>query len=169
MRVNNPKIKHIKSFDAYEVLFEYVEPANIINRKEGRTINQLTVNEVAVIKSHVGKDFQTVLNIFHPDIEMRNIRIYDLYQFQKWIIKELEVIMKREERLKITDTKLIGAGANDLQKYGVLNTIDTIAQRYSQKPQDVGNWNYNYVFILMEKIVMEAQIEKRVRTVKRKK
>lgn len=162
MQIPNPPIKSIKDIKSHEIYLEFIEPKNEINDMQGKAFETLTFNEVSVLKRVIVKDLQTALDIFFDGLKLEDCRIIDFYQWQKYVVEELNVRTKREAQLEITDPRLKQAGAERLNIFGELNTKIALAEQFGTTPQKVGGWNYDFVvnILLFNKVRAEINLIK---------
>ena len=95
-------------------------------------------------------------------MKLEDCRIIDFYQWQKYVVEELNVRTKREAQLEITDPRLKQAGAERLNIFGELNTKIALAEQFGTTPQEVGGWNYDFVvnILLFNKVRAEINLIK---------
>lgn len=106
------------------------------------------------------------VNVFRNDIEQ--IEINEAISFYLWIVDELKSIRELESEYLRSDpdVKLMQAGINKLDKFGLLNTLDNLAKGDITKYDMIRNTPYNVVFDKQYMEVTKSEIEKKLSKIK---
>jgi len=102
------------------------------------------------------------LHPFLIDIQM--IHVEKAMSFILWIIDELKTIRELETTYLRSDpdVKLLQAGINKLDKFGLLNTLDNLAKGDVLKYDSIRELRYNVVFDKQYLEVTKSEIEKKL-------
>lgn len=106
---------------------------------------------------------QIVIDIFADREEkIKEYTLNDLIYFILWIRDELELIEQLETKYLSSppDNKMISAGINELDQFGIINTIDILAGGDILKWRKVENLRYNVIFDKLYKNAIETRIQK---------
>lgn len=108
------------------------------------------------------------LHYFIPDINQMPFN--DILYFIFWIKDELETISNLESTYLVSDTDpdLAAAGVADLNKFGDINTIDSLAGGDVLKWEEVKRLPYHVIFDKQLKNITENSIEKKLLKIKNK-
>lgn len=100
------------------------------------------------------------INVFHSDIN--NAKYQDNLMFLCWLLEELSNIGKMESQYlsSMPDLKLIAAGINELNQFGELNIIDSLAGGDVLKWEAIKDLKYHIVFDKQYKSIIESRINK---------
>jgi len=102
--------------------------------------------------------------IGYQDNEIRWLDHNSLLQFVLWIKDEIEAINELEKNYLSSDPEsdMISAGINDLNQFGLLNTIDQLAGGDILKWNEIRKLPYSVVFDKMYKNTIEGNIQKKM-------
>ena len=108
------------------------------------------------------------INLFICDIDRINYN--EILYFLFWAKDELVMISKLEQEYLSAepDIDLIAAGINEMNQFGDLNTIDSLANGDILKWEEIKKLPYNKVFDKQYKSVVEARIQKKLVKIKSK-
>ena len=106
--------------------------------------------------------------IFESDLN--RISANEVLYFINWIRDEFEMIAQLEQDNLVSepDMDLISAGMNEMNQFGDLNIIDSIAGGDILKWNDIKKLRYNDIFDKQLKMLMENKIQKRLMKIKSK-
>lgn len=106
------------------------------------------------------------INVFKNDINL--LQPDKILSFVLWIIDELKTItaLESEYLRSDPDVKLMQAGINELDKFGLLNTLDNLAKGDILKYDEIRNLPYNVVFDKQYMEVVKNKIEKKLAKIK---
>jgi len=87
-----------------------------------------------------------------------------LLQFVLWIKDEIESINELEKTYLVSDPDIdmISAGINELNQFGILNTIDQLAGGDILKWNEVKKLKYSDVFDKLYKSTIESRVQKKL-------
>lgn len=102
------------------------------------------------------------IGMFESDVDYMDYN--EVLYFIFWILDELDAIFKMEQNHLSSepDSKLIMAGISELNQFGDLNSIDSLAIKYHVSHEEVKSWRYHKVFDLQLKSIIESRIEKKM-------
>jgi len=155
----------------YELWFDYIQPLSELQGQTSKGHNDWTFDEVAFIKQYIN-DFNHVEKIF--DICFKNLKINDLYLFEvlawrKWVINEVDTILDLESRISnAIEPELELAGIDELNKFKEWNTKIDLGSQFGVKPQDIGDWKWQDVFVIMWRNSTVTRVQKRYQELKSK-
>lgn len=101
----------------------------------------------------------------HPFlIDVQRIDVNKAMSFILWIIDEMKTIRELESQYLRSDpdVKLLQAGINKLDQFGLLNTLDNLAKGDILKYDSIRELRYNVVFDKQYLEVTKAEIEKKL-------
>lgn len=106
------------------------------------------------------------INIFLIDVQ--RIEASEAMSFILWIIDELKSIRELEINFLRSepDVKLIQAGINKLDQFGLLNTLDNLAKGDITKYDLIRSTPYNVIFDKQYMEVTKSEIEKKLSKIK---
>lgn len=106
------------------------------------------------------------INCFSVDVQ--NIEVNQAMSFILWIIDELKTIRELESNYLRSDpdVKLLQAGINKLDQFGLMNTLDNLAKGDILKYDLIRELPYNVVFDKQYMEVTKADIEKKLSKIK---
>lgn len=106
------------------------------------------------------------INLFKVDIQ--NIEINQAMSFILWIIDELKSVNELEKAYLTSDpdVKFLQAGGNNLNKFGLMNTLDNLAKGDILKYDSIRQLPYNVVFDKQYLEVTKSEIEKKLAKIK---
>jgi len=105
----------------------------------------------------------------HPFlIDIQRISVNEAMSFILWIIDELKTIRELESMYLRSDpdVKLLQAGINKLDQFGLLNTLDNLAKGDILKYDLIRNTPYNVIFDKQYLEVTKSEIEKKLAKLK---
>lgn len=104
----------------------------------------------------------------HFFIEVQRISINDAIAFILWLIDEMKSITELEGQYLRSepDIKMLQAGINKLDKFGVLNTLDNLANGDILNYDSIRNTPYNVIFDKQYMEVTRSEIEKKLAKIK---
>lgn len=106
------------------------------------------------------------VNLFKVDIQ--NIEINHAMSFILWVIDELKSVNELEKAYLTSDpdVKFLQAGGNNLNKFGLINTLDNLAKGDILKYDLIRQLPYNVVFDKQYLEVTKSEIEKKLAKIK---
>lgn len=146
-----------ESFKEYHSILKHLKPKPTLNGKQAEALESLSFGEVVEIRHSLSKpNTDSISRIFNlvfgtKGTELYKSKILSFYPALNWIKKQMIAISKRES-LKLTstpDAKLKEAGIDNLNKFGELNTLTMLGEKYGTTPQEVEKWKYSLVFALV--------------------
>lgn len=123
----------------------------------------------------VKNDFETLFFLMLKDrgqnwflIDIQRIEVNKAMSFILWIIDEIKSIKELESTyLKADpDIKLLQAGINNLDKFGIKNTLDNLAKGIVWDYEKVRNTMYVEIFDKQYMEVTKSEIEKKLAKIK---
>lgn len=123
----------------------------------------------------VKNDFETLFFLMLKDrgqnwflIDIQRIEVNKAMSFILWIIDEIKSIKELESTyLKADpDIKLLQAGINNLDKFGIKNTLDNLAKGIVWDYDKVRNTMYVEIFDKQYMEVTKSEIEKKLAKIK---
>lgn len=106
------------------------------------------------------------IHVFRNDIE--KVRVKDAMSFILWIIDELGVISELERTYLRSDpdVKLVQAGINRLDQFGLMNTLDNLTDGKFWDYDKVRKSPYNVIFDKQYKSIIINDVEKKLSKLK---
>jgi hypothetical protein len=159
----------LNEFENYHNQLRYLMPKDSINKIQGKELTSLTFGDVITIRKSISNpDIENLTNIFQLVFGMKPRKVMSLktvqfYQSFNWIKEQIELLTKREnkELSSTPEPKLKMAGIDELNKFGELNTLIALSEKFSTNPLEVVKWNYGYVFSLVWQSKISNDINKR--------
>jgi len=105
----------------------------------------------------------------HPfRIDIQNIEVNKAMSFILWIIDEMKTIRELESQYLRSDpdVKLLQAGINKLDQFGIKNTLFNLGGKDFEKHNVIRNTPYNEVFDMQYHGVIMSEIEKKLAKIK---
>lgn len=101
-------------------------------------------------------------------ITVRNISTKEAIKFILWIRDELEAIANLEKTYLVSSpsAKLFQAGINRLDQFGLMNTIDNLANGDVLKYDEVRKLRYNVVFDKQYRDIILKEIQEKLSKIK---
>lgn len=101
-------------------------------------------------------------------IDIQKIEINEAMSFILWIIDELKTISELESTYLRSDPdiKMMQAGINKLDQFGLINTLDNLAKGDVLKYDAIRNLPYNVIFDKQYMEVTKSEIEKKLAKIK---
>ena len=105
-------------------------------------------------------------NLFFIDVQ--KIKVSDAIAFILWLIDEMKSINELESQYLKSDPdiKMLQAGINKLDKFGILNTLDNLAKGDILKYDAIRQMPYNVIFDKQYFEVTKSEIEKKLSKIK---
>lgn len=107
-------------------------------------------------------NIEEIINIIckEKEIEIKEITQRETISFVLWLKDEIEAIHQLESRYLQSqpDPDMIAAGVNDLNEFGELNVIDSLAGGDILKWDEVGRIPYYKVFDKLRKNIIDRRI-----------
>lgn len=107
-------------------------------------------------------NIEEIINIIckEKEIEKKEITQQETISFVLWLKDEIEAIQQLESRYLQSqpDPDMIAAGVNDLNEFGELNVIDSLAGGDILKWDEVGKLPYHKVFDKLRKNIIEKKV-----------
>jgi len=165
MKLKNIKLKTflaLQNTTPYDIWFDKLPAKNELNGKKGNGMFEWTFAEVAYLRKLINdfniENLKKIYNVCFPSRKILNFElpkrsilemsIFEVVQWQKFVIEQLEQIGEREQLLGSDDPIASMAGIERMSKFGYLNTTVPIAERYGFDPDEVANWKWIKVFNL---------------------
>jgi len=106
------------------------------------------------------------LHPFYADVQ--NIEVNKAMSFILWIIDEMKTIRELESTYLRSDpdVKLLQAGINKLDQFGIKNTLFNLGGKDFEKHNVIRNTPYNEVFDMQYHGVIMSEIEKKLAKIK---
>lgn len=100
--------------------------------------------------------------------DIQRISIKDVVSFILWIIDEMKSINELESQYLRSepDIKMLQAGIQKLDQFGLLNTLDNLAKGDILKYDEIRNAPYNVIFDKQYMEVTKSDIEKKLSKIK---
>jgi len=105
----------------------------------------------------------------HPFfIDVQRIEVNEAMSFILWLIDEIKTIRELESAYLRSDpdVKLLQAGINKLDQFGLMNTLDNLAKGDVLKYDSIRELRYNVVFDKQYLEVTKSEIEKKLAKIK---
>jgi len=155
MKIKNIKIEDyykLTNTTIYDVVFEFLEPVNSF-KNSICDFDKLTFNQVSVFKKLINSPTFENLRFIYSELYNQwfdNGNVIEFMQSYKWMLNKLKEVLDREKKMlfSVPDPKLIQAGINTLDKYGVWNTYINLAEQFNLNPREIGNWRYLDVLLI---------------------
>jgi len=105
-------------------------------------------------------------NVFFNEVQ--NISLDRAMSFILWIIDEMKTIRELESQYLKSDPdiKMLQAGINKLDQFGLLNTLDNLANGDILKYNEIRNIPYNVIFDKQYMEVVKLDIQKKLSKIK---
>src|SRR5690625_997303 len=154
-------------FEKYMNLGEILNPKSSFIGREGTPIASLTYDEVGQLKHHLASPTPEAMAeafgiVFRcKSNEFYSQRVSDFLPALNWLKDSIENLMENEKALSgDVDPLLEMAGVEKLARFGELNVLVSLGQRFGKSPYEVGQWKYSLVFALMMHDKVHGDIEK---------
>lgn len=105
----------------------------------------------------------------HPFfIDVQRIEVNEAMSFILWLIDEMKTIRELESNYLRSDpdVKLLQAGINKLDQFGLMNTLDNLAKGDILKYDSIRELRYNVVFDKQYLEITKSEIEKKLAKIK---
>lgn len=154
-----------------ELVLEYL---NILSYKKGNTKNKifhLKVKEVDYIKKHIFSENDNVLIEIVAkvqDLSKKDVYNLGIIQFFSILnsIKEQIIELSKKEVNALTPNKKnikweLVNGSKRVEKFGILNTLESLANKDLSKYEEIKNMKYSFVFgvLAMRKVYKDISDE----------
>lgn len=156
-----------EAFKSYLSLQKLLSPAASFCGYEAKPLGLLEFGQVANLKELKGNPTpEGILEAFNFVFGMKEktylaADVVSYFYALNWILKEIDRIIEIENKMLADkpDPLYEMAGAKVLEMFKELPVLDMLAQRYSQPPQIIEAWSYNFVFsiLLMIKKTVEVR------------
>jgi len=155
-------------FEKYQSVLKFLKPKPFIKKNKAIPIEDLTFGQVLMIRNNLQNPtskkisyiFATVFKM--SERKLLRVKVVDFFHGLNWLQEQMKTLYEKEKVLNVsTDPKLERAGIKDLNKFGELNTLISIAERFSIAPQVVETWSYSLVFALIYHSKVSNEINKR--------
>jgi hypothetical protein len=148
----------------YDSVFEFLKPTNEFRGKRCN-FKSLSFDEVSVLKKIIGNPTIDNLRLIYKILYKEWFdggNVIEFMQSYKWILDKIKEVGERENKLLKSDTdyKLVQAGINNLNKFGILNTKINLAERFGVTPKEIGQWKYIDVLHIQSHGITTQQIQK---------
>ncbi|TSE05243.1 hypothetical protein [Aquimarina algiphila] len=159
----------MKELEKVKAIRKYVKPSNKIGKKEGKELLKIAYKDVNRVKDLYKQNKIIELIYFLTDCDEDYLMSRDYKEFiyfLRYVDDELSMILKLENKLNKADEgdellvmRLEQAGANDLNQFGTLNAIDSLANGDLLKWKLIEEMPYEMVYtkLLMNKIQSRVQ------------
>lgn len=159
--------------DSYAKVLKYLKPIPRIGRWKAKQIVEMQFAEVVNLR----KDFSSTegefraMSLFYgvPMWFLMRRRLIEYMHARNYLEAEIKKIDARERKhlFQVPDTDLMAAGIERLDMFGPLNTLDRLAKEFGQPIHEVEQWSYGLIFSLQYKRAVEADIDERLRAMKK--
>ena len=101
-------------------------------------------------------------------VEVQRIKVNEAISFILWLIDEMKSINELESQYLKSDPdiKMLQAGINKLDQFGILNTLDNLAKGDVLKYNAIRQMPYNVIFDKQYMEVVKSDIEKKLSKIK---
>lgn len=101
-------------------------------------------------------------------VDVQKIEVNKAMSFILWLIDEMKTIRELESNYLRSDpdVKLLQAGINKLDQFGLMNTLDNLAKGDILKYDSIRQLSYNVVFDKQYLEVTKSEIEKKLAKIK---
>ena len=139
----------------YDLLRKEIPAENLFNKKVC-SWKDLTFDEMSVIEKISSKkdltvsDLEVLFGVCYKEENFLTCGIMDFFRAKKYIDKKIIEVVRRKNAMLAgpTDAKLARAGAENLTKFGTLNTKITIGKMFGFRPSVIGTWKYTEVLFI---------------------
>lgn len=153
-------------FISYLELQKLLKPAPDFCGFEAKPLGKLEFGQVANLKEYITAPTPDgILDAFKMvfGIEEKSYFAADVVSYfyaLNWIAEEMRKLVELEARMLADkpDPLMEMAGAKVLEMFKELPVLDMLAQRYSQPPQVVETWSYNFVFGILLMIKKTGEV-----------
>lgn len=138
------KYNDLSNRKSYDYFIDKVEPRPELNGQQA-SFKDVTLDEMEVLKKVIGKDehIQLILDIFFVDVKLNDLYLYDFLSFYKWLVDALQKFHEKEVSfVGDADSKLLSAGIERLNQFGVWNTKIALAEQFGKFPSEIGKMRY---------------------------
>ena len=156
-------------FNSYLELQKVLNPVPVFCGLKAKALGSLEFGQVANLKEYISNPtpagildaFKIVFGVKEKTYLAADVVSY--FYALNWITEEMQKLVDLEAKMLADkpDPLMDMAGAKALDMFRELPVLDMLAQRYSQPPQIVETWSYNFVFgiLLMIKKTAEVRTE----------
>jgi len=160
-----------EEFENYHSVLKWLKPVNEIKGNQAKELGELTFGQVCYMRKGIGKP-EMISKIFNmvfgmTEQETDSMKVVDFYGGFNHIIAELKKLSEAEKQLTSKpdpDWKL--AGAERLNRFGELNTLIALGERFGVEPRVIEGWPYGYVFALSLQQSIGAEVQKEYAMIK---
>ena len=158
------KLKEDERQEYIEIL-SLLKPVPKLGRREAKNIFEMQFAEVENMRRMIDTDNGaiTAMEMFY-DCSKESLMRYTVITFYhafNYMLSQLEHIdnIERMNLNKKPKQEMIDDGIKELNRFGVLNTLDALAKDYGKSPLEVEQWSYGLVYSLMWKRRIESDID----------
>lgn len=176
----NISVREFYELDEIEVL-GYLDLQTVLNAKNlfcgkvAKPLGQFTYGQVAEFKNIIQAPtadglFQLFKTLYDVKIgQYLSASIIDYFYALKWIRAEIISLNEREKNALSSepDQELKAAGVDRLQRFKEGNVLIDFAERFSKTLDEIENWKYNVVFMILLRDKVKAEIENNYRQIKK--
>lgn len=179
-------LKHINIGELYnldqDTFDDYMELKKLLlindeffMKRKARNLNDLTYGEVGQIKRNV-KDvsIKGIAEIFHliygiRESEFMNANVVDYFYALKYIEDQIVKLLEKENKVLSSDPdpEMEIAGSKKLQIFGEVGTMINLGRSFGMDPQEIENWKYGFVFMILAYDKTYSEVQKRYREIKK--
>ncbi|TYP71495.1 hypothetical protein [Aquimarina intermedia] len=158
----------------YMKLQEIIKPSNEFGKYKAKKLGVLSFGQVASIKRNVlNPNYDSLIETFQLVYDVKvdqilNSDIVDFLQAFNYILESTKNLITKENKALSSDPDfdLEMAGINRLSVFGELSTLIAIAEKFGKTPQEVEEWQYNFVLSLMIHNKIYKEIEQKYNEIK---
>lgn len=146
----------------------YLKPKDHLGLRKARNLSEMQFAEVTNIRQWLSKEEgvpkAVALYFDCPEKGVYDYRLLDFWPAFNYLTRQIKVIDNQE---KVRWSRPLGkhyqnVGMENLNIFGPLNILDTLAQRYGKSPLEVETWPYGLVHTLVWRNAVNADIQEMV-------
>lgn len=149
-------------------ILENLPPSDHLGSRKAKKLFEMEFAEVENIKrwlsnptgQNISKAMQLVFDC--PEDLLEDYKIITFFKALNHVNSQVEHIenMEREHLHSKPSLEMKEAGIERLNVFGALNTLDQLARDYHTTPMEVEKWSYGFVFAILRKRKIEAEVQK---------
>lgn len=143
----------------YEVYMKWLKPKNEINGKIAN-LEKLKLKEIMELRQLLEKpSIENILRMYKMVYKIKpkvllECGVLELFQTNRFIIEYVKFINNREKNLSafVTEKQKLkwkAAGGERLSNFREFGTMIQLGKMFSKSPRQIGEWNYNEVYLTL--------------------
>lgn len=158
----------------YSKILSLLSPKPYLGTKKSKNLFELEFAEVENIKRDIktSKGILKAMSVFFDCDEklLVDYRIIQFYHAFNHLLSQIEHLENIERANLHSKPKqdMIEAGVKNLDRFGALNVLDSLAMDYGKSPTEIEKWSYGLVYSLLWKRKVQSDIDENYREAQKK-